>query len=153
MNLLFYASTDNSNARKVFEIMQLLEQEITLEFYRNINPFLQRLRQPTNDLAAVVILTAGMEDLDDMCSIRHFLEDIPVILVLPEGSDEYIRKGHLLRPRFLTFAESGQREIGAVLNNMLQKSRTSAVQVKMAGMSGDRQGDYPDGDPGTLNET
>jgi hypothetical protein len=140
MNLLFYASTDNRNARKVFEIMQLLEKEINLEFYRNLNLFTQRLRQPTKDLAAVVIFTAGMEDLDDMCSLRHFLEDIPVILVLSEGGEESIRKGHLLRPRFLTFAESGQREIGAVLNNMLQKARTAAVQAEIMGMTGDRRG-------------
>jgi hypothetical protein len=121
MNLLFYASVDNRDARKVFEIMQLLEKEITLEFHRDINLFMQRLRQPANDLAAAVIFTAGMEDLDDMCSIRHFLGDIAVILVLPENSEEYIRKGHLLRPRFLTYTESSQREIAAVLNNMLQK--------------------------------
>jgi hypothetical protein len=123
MNLLFYASLNNRNARKVFGIMQLLEKEVSLEFHRNIDLFTQRLRQPAKDIAAVVIFTANMEDIDDMCSICHFFEDIPVILVLPENGQEYIRKGHLLRPRFLTFAESSLQEIGAVLNNMLHKVR------------------------------
>jgi hypothetical protein len=136
MNLLFYASVDNRHARKVFEIMQLLEKEITLEFYRSIILLGQRLRQPARDLAAIVIFAAGMEDLDDMCSIRHFFDDIPVILVLPEGSEEYIRKGHLLRPRFLTFAGSGQREIGAVLNNMLHKVRIPHLHEEYGGTDG-----------------
>jgi hypothetical protein len=141
MNLLFYASVDNRDARKIFEIMQLLEKEVSLEFYRNISLFMKRLRQPAKDLAAVVIFAANMEDLDDIRSVRHFLEDIPVILVLPENGEEYIRKGHLLRPRFLTFAENGQREIGAVLNNMLQKASVSTIQqagVRRGGISSGR---------------
>jgi len=144
MNLLFYATVENRNARKVFEIVQLLEKEVGLEFYRNINLLMQRLRQPAQDLAAIVIFTANMEDLDDICSVRHLLEDIPVILVLPDNGEEYVRKGHLLRPRFLTYAESGQREIGAVLNNMLQKKRV-ARPCSRPGSSGEG---YPDEDPG-----
>jgi hypothetical protein len=127
MNLLFYATIDNRASRKVFAIMRLQGKAFGLEFYRDIIVLMRRLRQPAKELAAAVLFTASVKDINDLIAVRHFLDDMPVILVLPNDSEEFIRKGHLLRPRFLTFADSSPKEIGTVLNNMLKKASIDPV--------------------------
>ena len=122
MNLLLYATIDNRTSRKVFAIMRLQGKAFGIEFYRDIIVLMQRLRQPAKELALAVLCTASMKDINDLIAVRHCLDDIPVILILPSDSEEFIRKGHLLRPRFLTFADSGREEIGTILNNMLKKA-------------------------------
>ncbi|NVM57217.1 MAG: hypothetical protein HWN51_03755 [Desulfobacterales bacterium] len=66
-----------------------------------------------------VLLAASREELSDILSIRDLLTDIRVILVLPDRDDDTIAKGHTLRPRFFTYADSDFVEIAAVLSKML----------------------------------
>ena len=126
MNLLLYATVDNRASRRVLALMRLQGKAFGIEFYRDIIMLMQRLRQPAKELAAAVLLAANMKDINDLIAVRHFLDDVPVILILPNNGEEFIRKGHLLRPRFLTFADS-QREIGTVLENMLKRLSASPM--------------------------
>ena len=89
----------------------------------------------TNDFSGIsgsdiVVITAGVprkpgmsrEDLVDLLSIRNLLDDLRVILLLPNREKETINKGHTLRPRFLTYADSNLLNVAAVLSKMLRNT-------------------------------
>jgi hypothetical protein len=93
-----------------------------IEIYQTINSLSRRLRQPRYDLAVAVLLASSKQDLLELLSIRHLLDDLRVILLLPDREKDTIAKGHTLRPRFLTYADSDLLDVAVVLSKMLRNS-------------------------------
>ena len=94
-----------------------------LETCRTIETLSQALRQPQYDLAAAVLLAEDTADLSDLLSIADLLDEVRIILVLPDRKKETIAKGHTLKPRFLTYADSTLLDLAAVLNRMLSRAK------------------------------
>lgn len=79
----------------------------------------RELRKPW-DIYDMVILFAGSgEELEWFISFRELLEDLPVLLVLPESSRDICKRAHLLRPRFMSFANGDFSDFSAVLRKMI----------------------------------
>lgn len=80
----------------------------------------RKLRKPWG-IYDLIILFAGNEgDLEIFVSLQELLEGIPVLLVLPESRPDICKRAHLLRPRFVSFAESDFSDFGAVLQKMIR---------------------------------
>jgi len=54
--------------------------------------------------------------------MRDFLEDVRLILILADSSAETVARGHLLRPRFLTYTDHDMSEVSSVLGKMIKKA-------------------------------
>lgn len=120
MNLLFYATVTNGPGKRLQRVIEGLVPRKRTETYRTIDSLARRLRRPRYDLAVVVLLAAGKQDLLDLLSIRDLLEDLRIVLLLPNRQKDTIAKGHTLRPRFLTYADSDFSDVAAVLRKMLE---------------------------------
>jgi hypothetical protein len=119
MNLLLYAREPRGTGKQLEKVIEELFPENNTEIYRTIDGLSDRLRRPRYDLAVVVLLAASKQDLLDLLSIRDLLDDLRLILLLPNREKDTIAKGHTLRPRFLTYADGNFLDVAAVLSKML----------------------------------
>jgi hypothetical protein len=89
----------------------------------------RQLRKPW-EIYDLAILFAGTEaGLDNFVSLQELLEDIPVLLVLPESRPDICKRGHLLRPRFVSFAGDDFSDFEAVLRKMIRNSEAEMKQA------------------------
>ena len=65
------------------------------------------------------IVANSKEDLLNLLFIRNLLQDIRIILILPDREKDTIEKGHRLYPRFMSYLDGDLEEVAAVLNNVL----------------------------------
>ena len=120
MNLLFYATVADRVGEKLQGVIEDLVPKEKIEVYRTAEDLSSRLREPTYDLSVAVLLAATKEDLSSLISNKELIWNLRVILVLPDRQDDTVTKGHLLRPRFLTYADGNFSDVSTVLRNMLQ---------------------------------
>lgn len=88
--------------------------------YRTIDDLSQSLRQPAEDSSVAILLVSNKEDLKNFLFIRHFFQNIRIILLIPSKEAEIVALAHQLRPRFLTDINTNLAEITAVLKKMLK---------------------------------
>jgi len=119
MELLIYSSINDGAGGRLLNVMRMLLPEKKFELCRSIEEFSQRLRQPIFNPTIAVILALSREELQAIISIRHLLEDTKIILIVPDTNPDTMKKGHTLRPRYLTNCESDYVDVAAVLKRML----------------------------------
>ena len=122
MNLLLYTSGTDDASRKLVEMALTFAAKGTAEIFHSLENLTNRLTQPKNNQTAVVLHAATEKELAQMLSINDFLQDIKLILILPDNKEPTIAKGHKLHPRFLSYADSDFADIGAVLNKMFENA-------------------------------
>jgi hypothetical protein len=122
MNLLLYARETNGPGERLRSVIQGVVPEDRTETCRDLPGLIRRLRRPVNGFDIAVLLASTKEDLEDILSIRNLLSDLRIILVLPDRGKSTISKGHSLRPRFLSYADSNLGDVGAVLAKMIENS-------------------------------
>lgn len=107
---------DSARLREIVECVALPENIIVV---RSIENLLRILRQPLNGVAAAIIFDASEQELNSLLPFKELLIRMPVILVLGNSNRETVAKGHSLRPRFVTFADSDLSDVRDVLQKML----------------------------------
>lgn len=123
MNLILYDPVIEGNSKKLlYRIIENLNLDSRLEIYHTLGSLSHRLSQPKEDSAIAVLFAARRKDLLDILSIKKLLNYIQIILILPDGEEDTIMKGHTLRPRFLTYNDSDLEEVAAVVGKMLSNS-------------------------------
>ncbi len=119
MKLFLYAPDKCGSGKRLQRVIELLVSKNDREIYRTIEGLTSRLRQPRHNPPIAVLLAATRKDLSDILSLCDLLGDIRIMLVLPDRKRDTIAKGHTLRPRFITYADSDFVEIAAVLSKVL----------------------------------
>ena len=119
MKLLLYAPDKCRSGKRLQKVIEALVSEEDREIYRTIDSLTSGLRQPRHDPPVAVLLAASREDLSDILSLRDLLGDVRIMLALPDREQDTIAKGHTLRPRFVTHADSNFVEMAAVLRKVL----------------------------------
>ena len=120
MKVLFFAPMENGVCKR---LQQSIEEVVWLEYmevYRTFEDLSKRLHQPLHNLSVVVLLATNREYLQELLSIRDLIMDVRLIAVLPDRKKETIAKGHLLRPRFMAYADGDFADVAAVLEKMLE---------------------------------
>jgi hypothetical protein len=119
VRLLFYTSKGDSRMKLLGRQLGRL-REITVESCLDIITLERALRKSRLSLILAVLLTTSQEELHEVLKLRPLLEDIPLILILPDKDKDTIAQGHLLAPRFLTYLQNSFHEIYDVLSKMLE---------------------------------
>ncbi len=118
MKLLFYARSGDGIGDEIQRLIEARAPGIRIEACRTSDALSQRLRQPADGLAIALIVAASQEEFQKVIELRSLLNDLRIILILPERKKETIIQGLTLRPRFLTFADADLTDVIAVLNKM-----------------------------------
>lgn len=119
MRLLLYTPVSGEFSEQLQRMIEEIIPFNDVEVYRSIENLSHRLRQCPHDLFIAVLHAARRKDLSDILSIRDFLNDIRIILLLPDKDEETLAQGHILRPRFVSCADSALADVRAVLDKML----------------------------------
>lgn len=119
MRLLLYTPVSEGCGEQLHSMIAELIPLNDVEVYRNIQNLSNRLRQRANDLPIVVLNVTRRADLTDILSIRDLLRDVRIILVLPDRDEETLAQGHILRPRFISYADGNLADVRAVLDRVL----------------------------------
>lgn len=122
MNLLFYATVTNGPGEQLQRVIEALVPKSRIEIYRTMDSLSARLRHTRYDLDIAILLATSREDLFELVSIRDLLDDLRIILVVPDREDETIAKGHELRPRFMTYIGGEFLDVAGVLGKMLRNN-------------------------------
>ena len=121
MNLFFYTTMKSSVSNRLQQKIEAVVPVEDMEIYTRIDTFSKRLCQPLlDDQSVAVLLAATKEELKEILSIQDLITDLRVIVVLPDRKKETIAKGHLLRPRYLAYADGNFSDVAAILEKMLK---------------------------------
>ena len=96
----------------------------TMETCKSVMDLSMKLRSVKHDRAIVVLLVSDGNDFDDILANKSLLNDMRILLILPDRRDEMVAMGHSLHPRFLSFIDSNFHEVAAVLEKMGNPSIT-----------------------------
>ena len=120
MSILFFSGETEGAGKQIQRIIEAQVRDDEIEIYRTIESLSSRLKQTAYNLGIAVLFAANKEALSGFLSIRNLFDDVRIILILPDGEEDTIRKGHLLRPRFLKPVDSNFNDVALVLNKMIR---------------------------------
>jgi hypothetical protein len=139
MNLIVFVPSKNRNTHRLFDAIEKLELDAGLELHQSAGSLFRRLCQPAREILAGVLVMTRREDFDQVFILRELLEDIPLIIVLPDGHDDLVPRAHLLRPRFVSFWDQSLREVPAVLARMFRHEPAGCMQLSAPHRLGRKQ--------------
>ena len=90
-----------------------------LHVSHGITDLSRRLRNPWQKYEVAVFAVTSNQELDNLISLQSWLEDLRIILILTRRDRKTTAKGHVLRPRFLTFADDNFKDVAAVLGKTI----------------------------------
>ena len=119
MDILLYTKKENRAGMHLRRVIESLVFEGKTEAYDSIEAFGIRLRRTLREEAIAVLLAANREELLEFRSIGDFLNDIPLILIIPDCDRDTVHTAHTFTPRFLSQTDSDFKDVAAVLKKML----------------------------------
>lgn len=119
MKVIFFLPESTSALERFQGLVELVNSQAEAIVTRTIDDLTHNLRQPKHDLAFVVLITSNQEDLLNVINLSGLLQDVRIIIVLPDRDTDTIRMGHKLYPRFLTDIEDKSNTLELVINKML----------------------------------
>jgi hypothetical protein len=125
MSVLLYAASEKGPGERLRGIIKTFVPEREIEVLGTIHSLSDRLRRPTDAVDVAILLAANRDELGEFLSVNDFLSDLRIILILPDRGEDTVAKGHTLRPRFLSYADSNFTDVAAVLGKMLSGNSTS----------------------------
>ncbi len=118
MKIYFYAAgqyVPDQHFMRLFEAVRDLGEVVVLKNNLSINRHLALSLQHD---AVMILYAANKQELDELVAIRGVFCDFRVILVLPDMQGNSIRKGHLLKPSYLTYAKGDITELREVIRKI-----------------------------------
>ncbi len=124
MDLFIYTKQGEDVSNRLINKILGLTKMKDIEILHNIESLKNRILfklEKTQALGVLCITT--VPELNVILSFREFLEDMKLILILPERNDHTVSEGHKLHPRFVSYVDSDFSDVGAVLNKMIANIR------------------------------
>jgi hypothetical protein len=121
MKIFLYSPAGDPSGDRLGELIKTSLPEFGMEVCRTIHDLSQSLKQPAEDMGVAVLLVSDQKDLKNIISLRHFFQNIRIILLLPNKDPETVAMAHQLRPRFLTDRNGDLSEVTAVLKKMFKE--------------------------------
>ena len=125
MNVILYVP--NSDGDDIRQRIEGLIPEKGLKIYRTLEGLSERLHRPIDPETILIIVACSQEKLSEIFPLRRVLGDVRTVVVVPDQEPTTVALAHQLRPRFLTYANSGFGELVAVLQKMIESDRRNGA--------------------------
>jgi hypothetical protein len=119
MSVLYYNQICHDTGER---LQKTLEAEIStekIEIFQSIEELSKRLSKTKRGQGIAILIISAMTEFYELYSFKSLLNDIRIILILPERSSEIITAGYKLRPRFISYMDSDFKAVASVLKRML----------------------------------
>ena len=132
MKVVLYANERNAPASKSLQnVIETCIPSNCLEVYGNSRDFAERIYQIPRKIDVAVLFAQNQDQLSELISLKAFLIDVRIILILPDRDHLTVIKGHTLSPGYTSYVDSNNADVAAVLNKMISnlggKKRFSPV--------------------------
>ncbi|OPY00837.1 MAG: hypothetical protein A4E61_01864 [Syntrophorhabdus sp. PtaB.Bin184] len=115
---IFYAKNREDLPRKLRGVLEPFLFDEHIELFRSLASLKQRLCLPAENRVIAIIFVCDKEDLMDILSMRYFLCNVEIVLILPNRKKDIVALGHELRPRFMTYKDADFGELLSVIRKM-----------------------------------
>lgn len=123
MNLfVLIAEKGGTGGQFVADVTTLVPRD-KLEILRGYPALAERLKRPRDPFLSVLVLGPSHEDLRRIVSLREYLKDARVLLVLGDESEETIALAHRLRPTYISDLDDGSSGVVSVLRRLMMDAR------------------------------
>ncbi len=123
MNLLVYTTLANGASQQLIKMIAKVAQRERTEIFNTPDSLTDRLVQIRKDRTIVILLVTHQKELSLLLSLCSFFEGFKLILILPDRKSQTMSRGHLLRPRYVSYADNDFSDVGAVLEKMISNIR------------------------------
>jgi hypothetical protein len=118
--VIVYAKEGDQCGDLFKDIITGLVPKANIETYGIISDLSSRLHMPKRKCNIAVLIAADREDFERILAVRPLLDNVRIILVLPDRETDTVRMGHSLHPRYLSFKDNSINDIKSVLARMIE---------------------------------
>ena len=126
MTILFFAKEEGALEVRLKGLLARGVPGEIVEDHRSIAGVAQRFRRPMEPPEVGVFLTNNHGELRDILSLQPLLQDIPIVLVVPDREMKTIALAHRLRPRYFTDLQGDFGQLVEVVKRMTRDQALSA---------------------------
>jgi len=126
MNLFFLIGDKGGRGGRFLEDVIPLFPQDRLEVFVGLAGFAERIRKPRDPFGALVLLGPSHEDLRRVISLRDFLKDTRVLLVLGDQHEETISLAHKMLPTYISYLDNGTSGVVSVLRQLMKDAHSRA---------------------------
>ena len=121
MGLLFYSVPGNDTGDRIREKIEADLPADGFEVFESIEALAEGLQKPRGNQPVAVLHASSREELIDLVALWELLQDIRIILILPDCDPWTIARGHKLRPRFIIDRQGDYSDITVILKRLLMR--------------------------------
>ena len=124
--IIFFSTSCGEAEERLLRVIETVVTARDIKTYRTIDSLSRGLRQRRNDDDIVILLASSKVELHylNLVSLRHLLSDMKIIVILPDSNADTVAKGHILKPRFLSYCDGDFQDVAAVLSRMIENMET-----------------------------
>jgi len=121
--LLYNNTLENIGERIRFLVRNRFPQLdiVVLDSMQQISSLLCR---PLHRISVIILPIAAIQELDTFQKLHPMLDQIRVILILPDRDTKTLARAVQVKSSFITYIDSDINDIAAVLEKLAQKSHT-----------------------------
>lgn len=119
--LFYYPGFGEKYDRLIGEVERIVPVD-ELETYRTREALCQRLHKPRYDVVVGMLCAPSQQAFAEILSLRDLLDNLRIILLLPDDEKETTSRGFSLYPRYLGYIDKDPADVIAVLDNMISNN-------------------------------
>ncbi|MGZ5495229.1 MAG: hypothetical protein ACXWFO_00620 [Candidatus Aminicenantales bacterium] len=123
MNLFVLIAENGGTSGRFLEDVTPLVPQDKIEVLNGSLALAERLRKPRDPFCAVLVLGPSHEDLRRIISLRDFLKDARMLLVLGDESEETISLAHRVLPTYISDLDESTSGVVSVLKQLMKDAR------------------------------
>ncbi len=120
MQILYYSGSTNSDESRLEAAILAAAPGREIERFTRLADFRERMHAFVEPDSIAVLAAASGEELREMQDFSDMLQDICIILVLPDWRESTVRHAHLLRPRFFCQKDDDFTDLNQIVSKMVQ---------------------------------
>jgi len=118
MSVLLYLPKKEKTEDELLRIIQEAIPDQVIEICSSIGGLSDKLHQPVPDVSVAVLYVKNRAELMEIIYFNDLLDELKVVLVLPDSDLDVLEKAYILCPRFIAVAENDFKHLGSVLKKM-----------------------------------
>jgi hypothetical protein len=133
MNLFFCSTTNNEIGDKLLSFIEKLVPKEKIKIFQKFDGFHRKLHQYRYARPVAILLIANKEELLNVLSFKDLLQEVRLVLILPDRKEDTIAIGQCLSPSLLCFSDSKLNEIYSILVKILiaEMSRERKIKLRL----------------------
>lgn len=118
MKILFYSIGRNNSTKNLEKDLLGCMPDISTGTVNSLKELSKNLCQPLNNIKVIVAAPGGHGELNGLIQMIPLLDNVKVILILPDRNQQTISLGTRLNASFLTYIDNDAKDIIAVLQKI-----------------------------------